>query len=167
MHAGVAGFSRAVRATACGRMPAAMSFFVRIFVAWLIVAALPLQGFAAASMLLCSQPAAVVHEDASEHGHHAGHAHDHGADMTAVGDAGPDASLAAQPHEAHAAASTAATADDPGHSCSICASCCHVMGFAETVGPLLPAAAPSAALGHPGAPVTTRASPLPDKPPRA
>lgn len=148
-----------------------MSFFVRIFVTWLIAAALPLQGFAAASMLLCGQPAApaaAVHEDASAHSHHhAGHAHDHGADMSAIGETGPEAGLAAEPDEADPPASSATAADDPCHSCSICASGCHVMALQDAVEPLLPADAPSAALGHPGAPVTTRASPLPDKPPRA
>lgn len=140
-----------------------MSFFVRIFIAWLIAAALPLQGIAGASMLLCGQPAAAaaaVHEDAAAHADH----HAHGYASHALPDeAEAQPGLAAAVDESQASA-----AHDPhGHSCSICASCCHVLAMAETVTPLVPSGLPSAALAQPSAPVTTRASPLPDKPPRA
>lgn len=140
-----------------------MSFFVRIFIAWLIAAALPLQGIASASMLLCGQPApaaAAVHEDAAAHADH--HAHGHASH--------------ALPDEADSQPGLAPAVDEPqasvapghhDHSCSICASCCHVMALAETVAPLVASESPSTALGQPSAPVTTRASPLPDKPPRA
>ena len=158
-----AGFSTTWRAVPCGRMPTAMSFFVRLFVAWLIVAALPLQGIASASMLLCGQPPAAeaaVHEDAAAHADHHGHAH---ASHALPDEADAQPALAAAADESQASASH----DHHGHSCSICASCCHVLAMTETVAPLVPSELPSAALAQPSAPVTTRASPLPDKPPRA
>lgn len=127
---------------------------LRLFVAWLVVAALPLQGLAAASMLYCGQAAAAVaavHEEHAGHGHHpqasahGGHAADH-ADAADHGD--PD-------HK-----------DSKDHKCPICA-LCQVAAIPESPPVLAWADSPSADLPQPGVPALTRAPPHPDKPPRA
>jgi len=113
----------------------------RLLLAWLVLAALPLQGFAAASMLLCGQASAPV---AAVHEHHAHHG-----------------------HEAHG---HMAAGDDHGkvkHSCGVCAFCGHVIGLTDTHVRIVAADAPPADLPQPEARLATRASPRPDKPPRA
>jgi len=95
---------------------------LRLLLAWLLMAALPLQGMAAASMLFCGSGAAgriaqtESHPDhhapgnaASEHGSHAHGAHAQ-SDSTGHAGAGMD----------HAAADEGFT---QGHSCPICAAC--------------------------------------------
>ena len=124
----------------------------RLLVAWLIMAALPLQGLAAASMLYCDQTAAAVattlgaYEAHAEHDHHqpSAHGHDgHAAD--------------------HADAADHANAD---HKCPICA-LCQVVAIPEYPPLLAWADPPSADLPQPRVPALTRAPPRPDKPPRA
>ena len=127
-----------------------MSIF-RLLVAWLLMAALPLQGLAAATMLHCDQAiaavAAAAHED---HGAHADHGHHQ-----------------AEAPDGHAADhADAATASDADHKCPICA-LCQVMAVPQST-PILPwADPPSAELPQPCVPALTRAPPRPDKPPRA
>lgn len=142
---------------ACDSICAPMSIF-RLLVAWLVLAALPLQGVAAASMLFCGQAAtagAAVDEA------HAGHDHGHHA--------------AAAAHDGHAADAVdhgsvdhgAADHGDPDHKCPVCGGLCHAVAIPETA-PVLPwADAPSADLPQPGVPALTRAPPRPHKPPRA
>jgi len=60
-----------------------MKALLRILVLWLLMAGVPLQGYAAATMLLCAPPVA-THPAPSAHG-----GHDHAA------------MLAAQPHDGH------------------------------------------------------------------
>lgn len=100
-----------------------MSKFWRIALAWLLAVALPIQGYAAQTMMLCgpaSHPGVI--ED------HAAHAHDH------AGMAG---------HEAHAMADEGVAAQDADDAqptqaphagkCSVCSSCCNVVGLTTTV----------------------------------
>ena len=122
----------------------------RLLLAWLVLAALPLQGLAAASMLFCHQAVAgevAVHEGHAEHdhGHHQAAAHDgHAAEQGHAADQG-----------------------DPDHKCPICGGLCHVVAIPEST-PVLPwADSPSADLPQPRVPALTRAPPRPDKPPRA
>ena len=49
---------------------AAMKALLRILVLWLLMAGVPLQGYAAATMLLCAPPAAPAHPAAMAHGEH-------------------------------------------------------------------------------------------------
>lgn len=150
---------------------------VRLIVAWLVMAALPLQGIAAASMLFCDQAAhsttqqQPAHDHAS-HGHdHASHAHgghddaaaaEHGHE--AVADQGGDWVHVAQAgHDAGAKASS--VGDD--HSCPICASCCNLVALSELPTLSLDSTPPMAPPLQGPSRVTTREAPAPDKPPRA
>ena len=132
------------------------------------MAALPLQGMAAASMLFCGSTTAARIAKAGEG--HAGHhmavtpKHDHAAHGHAVPDAGQ--ATDASGDEAPSGDLKHKTSQN-GHACPICASCCQagaVGGFAAF--PQL-SAPPSIQPSHPLVRVVSRTTPLPDKPPRA
>jgi len=125
-----------------------MSVF-RFLVACVVLAALPLQGMAAASMLYCDQAAVAV---AAVHEEHADHDHSHRQASA------PDGHAAE-----HAAAADAGHGD---HKCPICA-LCQLAAIPETTPVLRWADSPSADLPEPRLAALTRAPPLPDKPPRA
>ena len=130
---------------------------LRVLFAWLLLAAIPLQGLAAASMLFCGMGPL------------------HGAKVQAQAVA---VAVASHDHAAHGHAD-AAKADqgtqlqsqsqlpDSSHKCGVCASCCHGVAITGTqllvaIAPLPPAdAAEPFVLIHP------RPSTVPDKPPRA
>ncbi len=121
---------------------------LRLVIACLVMAALPLQGIAAASMLFCgSQAAARVAEAASHHGHHT--------------------SMDAAVHDHAPAADDAHSADAQEHSCPICAACSQAQAVGEFDSLPLAAPAPSAEPSQPPVRVSSRALTLPDKPPRA
>ena len=127
---------------------------LRLLFAWLLIAAVPMQGFAAASMLLCGA--------GSEHQHTATMAsetHDHAAMYSHMGDA--DLS------HAHAAHPAPDASPDTGHTCSICAACCNGMALVGLNHLATVAPAPQAQLAEPFVLIHTRATPVPDKPPRA
>jgi hypothetical protein len=128
---------------------------IRLILAWLVMAALPLQGFAAASMLWCgAAPAARVsqaHGHASDEGH-GDHAHHAASSDSRHG------------HAAHADAK--AGPDKQGHTCAVCASCCQVVAV-NSFDPLPQVTAPPGAQPpHPHVRIATRIANLPDKPPR-
>ncbi|MDP3762270.1 MAG: hypothetical protein Q8R01_17330 [Ramlibacter sp.] len=137
----------------------------RLLLAWLLLAALPLQGWAAATMLFCgpAQRAAVVAK-APPHGeavsHHDMHAAHH--DMQAVH---------AQHHmdtgHAGSAGDGAQPVADGSHTCGVCAACCHGVALAQTQQWPAASPAPRADLIEPLVAVVARPSPVPDKPPRA
>ena len=142
-------------------------FKLRLILAWLVMAALPLQGFAAASMLFCGLDRGAVAQPAS--GGRASDEHHH----TAVHAAGVEHS--AHEHESHSHAKAysgsgttePADQDAKGHACPICASCCHVVAVGG-VDPLRQTDIPPSV--EPVAPVfrvATRVATIPDKPPRA
>lgn len=97
-----------------------MNKFWRIALAWLLAVALPIQGYAAQTLLLCGP----AHHQPRVMDDHAGHAHDHGG-------------------MAHAEASANASVADgdktppakPGHGgkCSACSSCCNAAAITSTV----------------------------------
>lgn len=145
---------------------------LRIFIAWLLLLALPLQALAAASMKPCvqaqQQHAAVFTmtgpADVQAHGQHHGHGHgQHPADpvQAATGDGHPAAQDPAPHHFATSAS------DDAGHTCAICAGLCHGMA-AATEPTRLRLGAPSGQ-GPGDAPqrIASVTTALPDKPPRA
>ena len=127
-----------------------MSIF-RLLVAWLVLAALPLQGAAAASMLFCDRAgAAVAHAAVQEE--HADHDHSH---------------HQVSAHEGHAAEHEDPAAPGHGdHKCPICA-LCQVVAIPESMSIVPSADSPSADLPQPRVLALTRAPPRPDKPPRA
>ena len=116
------------------------------------MAAVPVQGFAAGSMLLC---AAATHEVAG-HGAQAGAQlqHDH---TTHTHDAG---------YVAKKSTGKAAVADAQ-HQCSLCAACCHSVGITQLPSMWQASTAPQADLADPFVLIVSHAPPLPDKPPRA
>ena len=93
----------------------------RLFLACLLLLAIPLQGLAAAGMLYCGGAAAHAHGQTAqvagaEHDHrghqHPGHAH-----------------AQAEPQQEAGAAATLPGAD---HKCGACAACCHGVAIACT-----------------------------------
>ncbi len=135
---------------------------LRILIAWLLLAALPLQGFAAATTLLCgpAHHGAMTSAAAGPgDGHPAaidgdGHPHDH-------------ASMASA-HAAQADAETAAPASNgSGHSCNLCSGACHGLGIASQPAQVALAVAPHVPLTEAFQRLASRPAPLPDKPPRA
>ena len=120
---------------------------LRMFLACLLLIAIPLQGLAAASMLFCdsdSRQASVEHDHAMHQ--HAGHDQVQADDNEQPGDS---------------------VVADSGHTCSVCAACCHSAAISET--PQVPAFSPvyQTVWAQPLVLVHSRPSPVPDKPPRA
>ncbi|NCT82488.1 MAG: hypothetical protein GXC94_05050 [Comamonadaceae bacterium] len=88
-----------------------MSKFWRIALAWLLAMALPIQGYAAQTLLLCA-PAGHQAPAMAEHG-----GHDHARMLEAA---------------------KAAPADDGGHAqhagkCSVCSACCNAVALTSAV----------------------------------
>lgn len=116
---------------------------LRILFAWLLLTAIPMQGFAAASMLLCG----MGHQPQSVH-------------------MAPAASAMPAGHHDHAAMH-GKVASGKSHTCSICASCCNSMALIATEPMLHSEPAPQSAWREPLVQIYNRPSPVPDKPPRA
>jgi len=128
----------------------------RTLVAWLVMAAIPLQGLAAASMLFCGMgahhaQAAVLHVAAATTDEH-----DHSQHSQA----------AAEPVK-KSFDTSGAKLPDASHKCGVCASCCHSVAIAEFPQLVAFAPAPQADLIEPFVLIQARPSPVPDKPPRA
>lgn len=139
-----------------------MSCF-RVLLAWLVMAAIPLQGLAAASMLYCGMGAhhgseavvATVHSPASpDRGVEARHDHSkhgHGVPVearTIVDDGQP-------------------RLPDAAHKCGVCASCCHSVALTEFPQTVVFTPLPQAEPAEPFVLIHARASLVPDRPPRA
>ena len=134
----------------------------RLFLAWLIVAAIPLQGLAASSMLFCGMgghhaPAqvAAAEPDIDSRGSTASAGHDHS-------------------KHSHAGDVQAKKTDDAGkklpgaaHKCAVCASCCSIVAITEFPALVAFAPVPQAELAEPFVLIRARPSQVPDKPPRA
>jgi hypothetical protein len=142
-----------------------MSRLLNVVLLWMLAAALPLQGMAAAAVMGCNghHPAAVgssapAHEVTAGHG--AGHLH-HAGTPTAAAQALASADTAA-PADGAAAAPQAA-----GHGCSVCAGCC--AGFALLNTPFtMPAPDPAPPVGEgSSAPAESAPADAPERPPRA
>jgi hypothetical protein len=130
----------------------------RLFLAWLVLAAIPLQGLAAASMLFCgmgehhapAQVAAAKQDVTGEHDH------------------------SQHSHAAEVQVQVEKTADDSGkqlpdvtHKCAVCASCCNSVALTEFPQLVAVAPVPQAELAEPFVLIHARPSQVPDKPPRA
>jgi hypothetical protein len=123
---------------------------LRVLIAWITLLALPLQGFASATMVLRAPPASAAHGHAA-HAAHAAHA---------------------RVHDERAGADRRADHPDGSHhqsgKCASCAACCAFMPLASSF-VAVPAAAPPASITVPFA---QRLLPsvylaLPERPPRA
>ena len=103
-----------------------MSRSVRILLAWIVAALLPLQGYAAAAMILCGPMHAHQAAMASHHADHTGHQHgdDDSAGQSASGSGGHVPALP----------------DLLKLKCSACAACCT---GAAAPSPALPAVTPT------------------------
>lgn len=124
-----------------------------------------MQGFAAVSMLLCGQGAQHLHAHTS---------------ATTVAHAAQTLHMAAAHHDDHALHNPAAAthgqasktdpaqgASDAAHKCSICAACCNSVAIVGLQQVMALAPAPQPPLAEPFVRVQARATPVPDKPPRA
>lgn len=127
---------------------------IRLLLAWLVLAAIPLQGFAAASMLFCGmgsghQPALQVQAQAGDHHDHAEHGHGHAVKEKAAQPADGQAQL-----------------PDASHKCGVCGSCCSSAAITETPRALALAPPPQSEAAEPFVLIHPRPSTVPDKPPR-
>lgn len=140
---------------------------VRALMLWLLMAALPLQGLAAATWLHCAGQASPAASAEPAHPHGAAGAqgrHVHG--PAHVHDAAPQHGAAAMAPGVQASSNPG---DWPGldHECGVCAACFSVVAPLPILQVLQVAAGPTVvAVLTPLAP-HSRAPTLPDKPPRA
>lgn len=131
---------------------------LRAVLLWVMMLAVPFQGYAAVAMVFCA-PSAVELQAGLEHDHTS---HDHAASRTA------------HEHEAGEQVATghdqAAHQHDQGdqgtsHKCGNCAAC-HSVGMTPTLEPMLLTGLPQADLLEPFHPVASVSPPVPQKPPR-
>lgn len=147
-----------------GRVESRHMVRLRLFFVWLLMAAIPMQGFAAASMLFCGgvtdhalvQTSAASQSLPDSHQAHAEVKHEH-----ASHDHGMSGS-----HES-VSPDTKHGAPETGHKCSICAACCNSVAIIGMDFAIAAAPAPQAELAEPFVLIAARATPVPDKPPRA
>jgi hypothetical protein len=130
---------------------------LRAFFVWLVMAALPLQGIAAVSMLYCKGHAAGAAQSQAHHPHaaDAGAAHDHSKHSHA------------RAESVKPSGDAPAGLPDIAHKCGICASCCHPLETGGFAGWPRFAPLPQAQTTEPFVPIHAATLPLPDKPPRA
>lgn len=126
---------------------------VRLFVLWIVMFAVPFQGYAAAAMVFCgpghagsTAAVAVKVPGHAQHPHADGH-----------GDPSYEGAQEAKPP---------AKADDAMHKCSIC-SACHATALTTTLAWALFHDLPQADLAEPVIPMATLPPRVLDKPPRA
>lgn len=134
----------------------------RLFLAWLIVAAIPLQGLAASSMLFCGMgghhaPAQVASAQADPVS---------SADVAVAGHDHSKHSHAAEGQAKKAGDAAGKKLPDASHKCGVCASCCHSVAIAEFPELVVFAPLPQAELAEPFVLIHARPSQVPDKPPR-
>ncbi|MES2510000.1 MAG: hypothetical protein V4625_08725 [Pseudomonadota bacterium] len=128
----------------------------------LMMLALPLQGFAAASMLYCGMGAG---HDAKAAHIETGYDHHHMADATVM------------PHDHEKQEATAQLGKqspdsqqqlpDSSHKCGVCAACCSVIAIANFPQTVEVQSSPKANLAEPFVLIHAVPSRLPEKPPRA
>lgn len=145
---------------------------LRLFIAWLLLLALPLQGVAAATVLQCGPAQRALATVAGQEVaalHESGHAVRHG---HAGGPSAPSHHAQAD-HDAHAMnATSAADHGAPGeaadgHGCFACAAACHAPALAGDPPRIDLPPAPQRHADAPFQGFESRPPPVPDKPPRA
>jgi hypothetical protein len=138
----------------------AMSRFRRLLLC-LMMLALPLQGFAAASMLFCGMPPAK--QATAETTMHAAHH-----DAKGVNAPNHDHSIHGDGSQLDKPSAGAdESSSDRSHKCSVCAACCNVIALTESPATVQVQSLPKADLAEPFVLIHAVASRLPDRPPRA
>jgi len=135
---------------------------MRLLLACLVMLAIPLQGFAAATMLFCG----------AGNGHHAaaaptGAQHDHRGHVHPVSDAHASHTEVQAKMAPDFPDATAKTPAGTVHKCGVCSSCCHLVAITESVPLVRIALVPHADIAAPVVAVQNRPVRVPDKPPRA
>ena len=125
----------------------------RLLLIWMLIAAVPVQGFAAGAMLFCT---AATHDVAAVTQASAQIPHDHSVHTHQGGDVAKKGTLP-----------TKAALADVQHQCSVCAACCHNVGITELPSMSHAPSAPQADLADPFVLISSPCLSLPDKPPRA
>ena len=131
--------------------------FCRIFLAWLIMAAIPLQGIAASTMLFCAMESHHPHETQAKvaphwQAHSATAGHDH----------------AKHGHQkASDESASSSSMSDANHACGVCGACCHSTAIAEIPRWTAPQPPEQAREAEPFVLIDSPPSQVPDKPPRA
>jgi hypothetical protein len=134
------------------------------FLLWLMMLALPAQGFAAASMQYCGKGAEheVVQAAAAPEAHHhhaeaSSDGHEHAMHAEAMKVSSPDQEQAPDLQN---------QLPDAAHKCGVCASCCNLVGMTAATQTVAMHAAPNAVYIEPPALIYSVPSGLPEKPPR-
>lgn len=128
---------------------------LRLFLACLLLVAVPFQGMAAAAMPSCGLPSHEAAGVAVQPAHPHGHGHEHG--VSGHRHAGEHAG---SPDHQHG----------PGFAdakCSACAACCIGAAIADATPPAAFSAPSYVVAAPPGVALRMRATPPPDRPPRA
>ena len=131
----------------------------RFLMLWLLMAAVPLQGLAAASMLYCgmgvqhgaAQSMAVAATSVPDPASH-DHERDHGAMAKADKSADGQQQLQQLP--------------GANHECSVCAACSNAVAITTVASSVGAMPLPQAELAEPFVLIQRRPAPVPDKPPR-
>jgi cytochrome c553 len=132
----------------------------RAILLWLMMLAVPFQGYAAAAMALCTpEPTQLSTGVAHDHSQH-NHASVQGAEHQHVNVSGDDSA------DRHDALSAHADQSDAFHKCGSCAAC-HSVGMMPTLGTPLLHGLPQAELAEPLHAMATVSPRVPHKPPRA
>lgn len=133
------------------------------FLLWLMMLALPMQGFASASMQYCGKSVDHMAQQVSAdpEGHHQ------------LAEASSDSHT----HEMHAEAMQVTGSEqapdvqnqlpDAAHKCGVCASCCNLVGMTTSTQTVAIHSSPNAVYIEPSALIHSVPSALPEKPPRA
>lgn len=135
------------------------------FLLWLVMLAIPVQGFAAASMLYCGM-GAEHHAMQAQTMPESAHMAQSTVHMDHSGGVDDETSMAVnlqvdQPHH------MSAKLPDATHKCGICAACCNLIGIAEAPSLMAFAISPPAQYSEPLAPSYAAPSRLLERPPRS
>jgi cytochrome c553 len=133
---------------------------LRAILLWLMMLAVPFQGYAAAAMAFCA-PASAHSSSGVVHDH--GDAHDHGTQGAAHHHAGASSDDSAHHHDAPGAQDEPS---DAAHKCGNCAAC-HAVGMMPTLDTPILHGLPQADLAEPLRAMATVSPRVPHKPPRA
>jgi hypothetical protein len=140
------------------------------FLLCLVMLALPLQGFAAASMLYCGAGAEQrsVQTQAMPESHQHHHNHDaQGLNQPHAHTVQHDEASQSGPGQMVQSPDMQTPLPDTAHKCSVCASCCNLIGISDVSPALAPHLAPEIRFAEPLAVIYGVPSRLPEKPPRA